>query len=102
MGYVLDTTGSFTLNFVLFAVYCILSLAIIWFIFPEKTDSEKSIDSSQARGGSLASAVCRPTMLLFLFKMLCMGALVAVVERLLFLYVQAPPSQVSSGSACAM
>ena len=124
MGVITDKTGKFEWNFILYATFALLSLALTAAFIPARTEGEKRAaaarkereerekrgalldgggshqngDESGERATTLYELVFSPGVflnswrnLLFLTEITCMGAAVAIVERLLFVYVTAPP-----------
>jgi len=87
MGLLNDKYG-FTPNFIVYGILTLSSLCILIKVLPRQTKSEMAAKSSDVRFRDLGIALIRPRMLFFLFQMMIFGALMSVIERLLFLYIE--------------
>lgn len=87
MGYITDHYG-FEPNFIIYAALAVLTMFLIAGWIPEPDDKEVSSDRDDT--GKLCDLVrlmVRPRVVIFLLEIVIMGAGMATVERLLFLYL---------------
>jgi hypothetical protein len=111
MGYVNDAWG-FNANFILYGAFALLSMLMIALFIPSQTKAELNITAEQVlipfpllicffvgfrlkiyifclqvRFSDLRSALCKSPVLLFFAECILFGSAMAVVERLLFIYL---------------
>ena len=90
MGYVTDHWG-FEPNFIMFGLLAFLMLVRVGARIPETTPPEPgNEDSDEAETGKISELLylaIRPRVFIFLVEVVIMGAAMATVERLLFLYL---------------
>jgi PPP family 3-phenylpropionic acid transporter len=87
MGWVTDHYG-FEPNFIMFGLLAILMLILVATKIPETTPPEASaVEEESGKLMELVLLATRPRVLVFLLEVVVMGAGMATVERLLFLYL---------------
>jgi hypothetical protein len=84
---ILTDKFSFNINFILYGTLATLSLTIFYFYIPEQTRAEQRIKSEQVNARALCSALSKAPILAFFAEAAIFGAGMAVVERLLFVYL---------------
>jgi MFS family permease len=96
MGVITDHFG-FDYNFIIYGVLSAISIGTIWYLVPsvEKKDSaiesstESVVDERSFYNDFIVPVFCqRRDVIVFLIELFVMGAAVALVERLLFVYVK--------------
>jgi PPP family 3-phenylpropionic acid transporter len=88
MGFITDAFSVYAI-FIVYAVLAFTNIFAVSRVVPERTHNEQL--RSQAAPpplSSLVRALLRPSMLFFLFEIALFGAGMAVVERLLFIYLK--------------
>lgn len=92
--------GHFEINFILYAGFAIITLALILVYIPKHTKSELNVTTEQMQYAELWACLKSVRLWVFLTELLVMGAAVAIVERLLFIYIEAKPSDGGLGGEC--
>lgn len=101
MGWVTDHFGNFEPNFIMFGFLAFLMIGLVALRVPDKSNSSSSeenqstseIESRETDEESVGHVMelvflaIRPRVAMFLFEVVVMGAAMATVERLLFLYM---------------
>merc|ERR1712226_1123821 len=87
MGKVAMVSGSFKWDFILFALFGFMNIILAGIYVPYKTKSELEIKSGDLKFSQVCKVITKPKLLFFNTNILIMGAAVALVERLLFVFV---------------
>ena len=89
MGIITDLYN-FNYNFILLGVLSLSYNGILAVMVPAQTASETKARPGQVEWGALCRGLCRWTALVFYLQVALMGASIATVERLLFVFLQSP------------
>ena len=93
MGWVTWNFGNFDYNFLLYAIFAGLSVFFTALYIPDKTKSEKRIKTSNIKISDFLRIFLSCKNIVFLLEMTIMGMAMALVERLLFVYVMEDPAE---------
>ena len=81
------TRFGFDANFIVYATMAIVTIVLFSTCIPSQTEAEKKTAAEDVRTRDLVRALCRPSVLAFYAECAVLGGGMAVVERLLFIYL---------------
>uniref|UniRef100_A0A0A9WEU0 Major facilitator superfamily domain-containing protein 6 n=1 Tax=Lygus hesperus TaxID=30085 RepID=A0A0A9WEU0_LYGHE len=87
MGYLTDLYGV-DVNFIIYGALSTINIIALGMVVPRHTASERQLLNTNIHFIDFLCAICAPRMLFFYFEMTVVGAGMAIVERLLFIYLK--------------